>query len=163
MKRLTTALFVPILGVWASTGSAATTLTEAIKDGEAGLSFRLRYEDVDVDFDSPALQDDNDALTLRTRLNYKTAAFNGVTAFLEVDDISAADDDYNDAVNSEPGPPIADPEGTEVNQVWLNYRQWETDFRWGRQRITLNNHRFIGNVGWRQNEQTYDGTLTVSA
>jgi hypothetical protein len=26
----------------------------------------------------------------------------------------------------------------------------------GRQRITLDNQRFVGNVGWRQNEQTFD-------
>ncbi len=27
----------------------------------------------------------------------------------------------------------------------------------GRQRVLHNNQRFVGGVGWRQNEQTYDG------
>jgi hypothetical protein len=30
----------------------------------------------------------------------------------------------------------------------------------GRQRINLDNQRFIGSVAWRQNEQTFDGALT---
>ena len=32
----------------------------------------------------------------------------------------------------------------------------------GRQRIVLDDQRFIGNVGWRQNEQTYDGVWAQS-
>ncbi|MDH3433596.1 MAG: alginate export family protein, partial [Gammaproteobacteria bacterium] len=37
-------------------------------------------------------------------------------------------------------------------------------FRFGRQRILLDNQRFIGGVGWRQNEQTYDAfTLNTKA
>ena len=52
---------------------------------------------------------------------------------------------------------MADPEGTEVNQALILYRGIEnTVIRAGRQRITLDNHRFIGDVGWRQNDQTYD-------
>jgi hypothetical protein len=36
--------------------------------------------------------------------------------------------------------------------------------RFGRQRILLDNQRFVGGVGWRQNEQTYDGfSLQTSA
>jgi hypothetical protein len=37
-------------------------------------------------------------------------------------------------------------------------------FRLGRQRILLDNQRFVGGVGWRQNEQTYDAfTLNSKA
>ncbi|HMJ89297.1 MAG TPA: hypothetical protein VK530_05750, partial [Candidatus Acidoferrum sp.] len=49
----------------------------------------------------------------------------------------------------------------EINQAWLsyNYTNWVT-LKGGRQRIVLDNHRFIGDVGWRQNMQTYDaGTI----
>jgi hypothetical protein len=34
---------------------------------------------------------------------------------------------------------------------------------YGRQRIIHDNHRFVGNVGGRQNEQTYDGFTLVNA
>ncbi len=52
---------------------------------------------------------------------------------------------------------MADPEGTVVNQALILYRGFEnTVLRAGRQRIKLDNHRFVGDVGWRQNDQTYD-------
>ena len=133
---------------------AETNLTDAIKNGEAHLDLRLRYEDVDQD--KPADKQGN-ALTLRTRLNYKTAGFYGFTAFLEMDDVSALENNYNSTTNGEVGKAvIADPEGTEVNQAWLQYKYENTSAKYGRQRINLDNQRFIGSVGFRQNEQTFD-------
>ncbi len=137
-------------------GHAENTFTEAIKNGDAGLSFRLRYEDVD-----DSLLKDADALTLKTRLNYKTADYQGFNAMIEMDDVTALiDEDYRTAGNdpSNPGAVvIADPEGTEINQVYLGYNGIpDSSAIYGRQRITLDNHRFVGHVAWRQNEQTYD-------
>jgi hypothetical protein len=57
---------------------------------------------------------------------------------------------------------VADPEGTEVNQVWVGYEKYDTNVKFGRQTFTLDNHRFIGNVIWRQNEQTYDAVSLVN-
>lgn len=140
---------------------AAESITEAIKEGEASLSFRLRYEDVDVD---NATDDNSSAVTLRTRLNYKTASYEGFSAFIELDDVTALrDQDYPTSPvernsGNFPGEAIiADPEGTEVNQAYLAYKFGETLVKFGRQRILLDNQRFVGGVGFRQNEQTYDG------
>lgn len=59
--------------------------------------------------------------------------------------------------NGEPGRTVvADPSETEVNQAWISYSNWDSSLKVGRQRILLDNARFVGNVGWRQNEQTYD-------
>ena len=45
----------------------------------------------------------------------------------------------------------------EFNRVQLAYTGLsDTTMILGRQRIKLDNDRFIGNVGWRQNEQTFD-------
>jgi hypothetical protein len=52
---------------------------------------------------------------------------------------------------------IFDPEGTDFNQALVSYTTFNNVIKYGRQRIVLDNSRFIGNVGWRQNEQTYDG------
>lgn len=153
-KKLALAIAASV-SLSAVSSHAEDKLTDAIKNGEAHLDFRLRYEDVDQS--KPAdLQ--GDALTLRSRLNYKTAGFHGFTAFLEMDDISALDDDsYNSTTNGEVGKAtIADPEGTEVNQAWLQYVNWDTKATYGRQRINLDNQRFIGGVGFRQNEQTFN-------
>lgn len=51
---------------------------------------------------------------------------------------------------------IADPESTELNRAQLQFKRNGNLFIAGRQRIILDNARFIGNVGWRQNEQTFD-------
>jgi hypothetical protein len=60
---------------------------------------------------------------------------------------------------------IADPKGADLNQLYLDYGfSDESKARFGRQRILLDNQRFVGGVGWRQNEQTYDAlTFTTKA
>jgi hypothetical protein len=54
---------------------------------------------------------------------------------------------------------VADPDGTEISQALLRYDHKYGSAIAGRQRINLDNQRFIGSVAWRQNEQTYDGGL----
>lgn len=144
----------------ANSGDENKGLGEAIKNGSAQLSFRLRYEDVNVD---NLADDEANALTLKTRLNYKTGLYQGFSAFLEMDNITELDD--NDYPTSKglkntgnfPGKAIiADPEGTEINQAYLSYKYGNTTGKYGRQRILLDNQRFVGGVGFRQNEQTYD-------
>jgi hypothetical protein len=52
---------------------------------------------------------------------------------------------------------VLDPKGTDLNIAALTYSGLkDTTIVGGRQRIIRGNARFIGNVGWRQNEQTYD-------
>jgi hypothetical protein len=137
----------------------AETIAEAVKEGDVTLSLRMRYEDVDQDVNGG--QDLNtSATTLKTRLTYKTADFHGFSALVEMDDVTAlGSDDYNvPGYTPIPGEAtIADPEGTEVNQAWLAYTYKGNTVKYGRQRILLDNQRFVGGVGFRQNEQTYNG------
>jgi hypothetical protein len=66
-------------------------------------------------------------------------------------------DNYADGVVANPGyPVVADPEVTEVNQVWVAYSTGKTKGILGRQRLVLDNARFIGDVAWRQDMQTVD-------
>lgn len=124
------------------------TITEALKEGEVTLSFRLRGEQVDVDG-----ADKVDLTSLKTRLTYKSAAYKGFSGLIEMDDVTHVSD-------FEGG--VADPEGTEVNQSYLAYTYEDTTVKYGRQRILLDNQRFVGGVGFRQNEQTYDGLTIVN-
>ncbi|QLE84849.1 hypothetical protein FLM48_06970 [Shewanella sp. Scap07] len=113
-----------------------------IDDSEVKVQFRLRYEDVDV-----ANVDQQNQTTLRTRLNYKTGDLYNFFAVAEVDDVRSTDNE----------PLIADYEYTQINQAFLGYKgPAETLAKYGRQRILLDNQRFVGGVGFRQNEQTYD-------
>lgn len=163
-KKVTPALLVAaVLAGGHSTVAYAGTFAEAITGGKASLDLRYRYEIVD----QTGINEDATASTLRTRLNYATGEYNDFSAFLEFDDVTAFGDiEYNDAAalptSQTSYPVVADPEGTEVNQAKLIYKGVEeTTVTLGRQRIIFDNARFIGNVGWRQNEQTYDA-LTVA-
>ena len=130
--------------------------SEWISYGRLNLNLRYRYEFVDQD----GFAKDAHASTLRTRLAYRSPYLSNFGFLVELDDIRSAvgNDLYNSTRNGNTNRPVvADPEGTEVNQALILYKGIEnTVVRAGRQRITLDNHRFIGDVGWRQNDQTYD-------
>jgi hypothetical protein len=132
-----------------------TDIANAFKQGKVNVSFRYRYEFVDQD---PFTEDAN-ASTLRSRLTYQSAEFQNFSVLLEMDDLRALGNaDYNDTRNGKTNQPIvADPEATDFNQGALKYTGLEnTEIIVGRQRIARGNERFIGPVGWRQNEQTFD-------
>jgi len=138
---------------------AADSFVDAFKQGKGGLAFRYRLEHVDQDnYDKDAT-----ASTLRTRLNFRTADLKGFGLFAEYDYVMTLGwNNYNAGAGNTPNrvkyPVIADPTGANLNQAYI---QWKNDkgtlFRGGRERIIYDNARFVGNVGWRQNEQTYDG------
>jgi len=135
--------------------TSSSGLAEALAAGSHWVKMRLRYESVDQD----SFSDQADALTLRTLLGYKSGDWDGFSMLLEAEDVSPiGDDDFNSTVNGKGSfPVVADPDGTEVNQAFLQYGGFEdTQVRAGRQRIVLGDARFVGNVGWRQNEQTFD-------
>lgn len=147
------------------TGAAPTamgnTLFSALSEGTPSLDARYRHEVVDQD---NAL-DDARASTLRVRLGYLTGEYRGFDSFIEAEHITAVGpENYNSTINGVTDRSVvADPLGTEVNQAYIRYRGLaNTDLRYGRQRLALDNHRFIGTVGWRQNEQTYDGFTLVN-
>ncbi|MFQ5635132.1 MAG: hypothetical protein ACE5G3_07360 [Gammaproteobacteria bacterium] len=130
-------------------------LADALKIGEFDLGFRYRYEFVDA---AGASKDAN-ASTLRTRLVYKSAEFRDVSLTINMDDLRPIiGRDFNDTRNGKTQyPVVADPKGTDLNQAALTWTGVDGGtLVLGRQRIIRANHRFIGNVGWRQNEQTYD-------
>ena len=79
----------------------------------------------------------------RTRLGYSIANEEGVAALVEIEDVRFADS------KDRPG---LDVPTTELNQAWIS----AGGAKLGRQVYTLDDHRFIGHVGWRQNIQSFD-------
>lgn len=143
-----------MLGAFAEASDVKTW----ISDGELILNERLRYEFVDQD----GLHDAN-AITLRSRIGWQTADSNGWIAGVDFEDVRALNkDDFNMAGLNPEGAGkavVADVETTELNQAFVRYSQEGYAAKLGRQRIILDDARFVGNVGWRQNEQTYDAAL----
>ena len=138
-----------------------TSLMEAIKNGKSSLSFRLRVEDVELKPENAESRDAT-ATTLLTRLNYGTADYNGFSGFIEFDQVSELFKvDYNTwggDIQFPNAAVVADPEGTDLNQVYLQYKVDTSTVRYGRQRIVFDDQRHVGGVAWRQNEQTYDSS-----
>ena len=146
------------MGLISPSACSADSLGEAFSQGDANLSFRYRFESVDQD----NFTRDANASTLLTRLNYGTEKYQGFKFFIEADNIMEVfGDNYNAGGGNTPNngqyPVVADPTGTDINQAWVSYDFADKQtVKLGRQRIILDNQRFVGGVGWRQNEQTYD-------
>ncbi len=101
---------------------------------------------------------DADALTLRTRLGWQSVPWRNLTGAIEFDNVTTLSGDYNDGVPpAEPYATIADPDGTELNRLQVAWTPNETFAgTLGRQRINLDDQRFVGASAWRQDDQTFD-------
>lgn len=137
--------------------ASTDNLRQALDQSTLNLDFRYRLEAVDQD----NIAKDALASTLRSRISVQTGRYYGFSGLIELDNASVlGDQSYNSTVNGETTYPIvADPDGSDLNQALLRYQtdNKKTNIDWGRQRINLLNQRFLGSVGWRQNEQTLDG------
>jgi hypothetical protein len=115
---------------------------------------RLAYEHVDQPVTSA------DSLTLRTRAGLELASDIGLSFLVESEATLGIINDYNDtnAGNGvEPFSVVADPENIELNRIQLQFAKKDKgSLTVGRQRINIDDQRFVGSVGWRQNEQTFD-------
>ena len=158
-RALIGVLMVLMLGApLLATADPLENLRYAISGGTPNLDARLRYENVGQD---NALKDAN-AYTLRTRLGYTTGKWNQIDVAAEYEGtVYLGDEQYNSTRNGKTDFSVVnDAKGNELNQAWIRYAGLPgTTIKFGRQRIILDNARYIGNVGWRQNEQTYDGAL----
>jgi hypothetical protein len=157
---LCTALIVAPLAI-ATPAQAGETLEEAFKEGTPYVDARYRYETVDQD----GIADKAHASTLRTRLGYKSGVYKDFSGTLEFENVTQiGSDNYNDTLNGNTTRPVvADVESTEVNQAFLQFAGVpDTNIKVGRQVITLDGHRFVGHVGWRQNNQTFDAIAATN-
>lgn len=126
-----------------------------LSPNQVKVDLRYRLEHVDQD----NLLENAVASTLRTRVLAEKSAFSNVRLWIEVDHVETLGGmGYNDTVNGmESHSVVADPRGTDINQAAVAYRTEIGELTAGRFRMNHLNQRFLGGVGWRQNEQTFDG------
>lgn len=121
------------------------------------LDARLRYEHVE----QPTL--DANALTLRLRAGAE-ATIGHFSMLAEAEGTAALANNYNAFPFPIPGEDqwrpqyavVADPMSAELNRLQVQYKEGGNVLTLGRQRINLDDQRWVGSVGWRQNEQTFD-------
>jgi hypothetical protein len=117
------------------------------------IDARLRYEGVQQ-VGRPL---DADALTIRIRAGAE-AKKGDFALLVEAEGNYAISEKFNSTTNGKTAfPVVADPENIELNRIQLQYSGIKkTLVTVGRQKINLDDQRFVGSVGFRQNEQTFD-------
>lgn len=144
--------------VFCACGTVARADFQPVESVEADVRYRIEAVD-QAGFADSAL-----ASTLRTRVGLRSRDWHGLRAYLGFEDIRAVGDDrYNSTANGRGNlPTVSDPEDTELDQAWLGWSHEALQLRAGRLQLNLDNQRFVGAVGFRQNQQTFDG-LTAQA
>ncbi len=134
------------------------------KYGQINMDLNVRYENVTTENTGRKTAE---AFTARLRLGYLTPNFHGFNAFAEFEANQDIAGRYSSSRNGRRRnlnhDIIQDPQDTELNRLWISFDGIpDTTIKVGRQRIKLDNDRFIGNVGWRQMEQTYDSVMLTN-
>jgi hypothetical protein len=117
------------------------------------IDTRLRFEHATHD----GQPDPADALTLRVRAGLE-AKRGDLSIIAETDATVAIIDRYNNfGLKAPTRPTVVDGEGVDLNRLQLQYRGLaRTVVTAGRQRIAIDDERFIGPSLWRQNDQVFD-------
>ena len=165
-----------------SSSAVADNVTKSIEDalkfgngGAVKIDLNTRFENVNQDnVRVPALRgkplppskqpDTANAVTTRLRLGLLSPVFHGLQGYAEYQGVYAMDSDYNSTRNGKTGYSIiSDPYESELDQLWISYAGIaDTAIKGGRQVIQFDDQRFIGNVGWRQLQQTFDSALITN-
>jgi hypothetical protein len=134
----------------------------ALAEAKPIIDARARYEAVD----QTPLQKDADAETLRLRLGFESGKAWNTVLLAEGEIVSHIGGSYRDDTSRPRNldyPVIGDPQSEEINRLQLvNTSLPGTTVTLGRQRIVLDDQRFVGNGPWRQNEQTFDAVRVVN-
>lgn len=136
-----------------STSAVAQDISTSITPRFTG-DLRLRYQALEND----DFTQTGEALTIRYAGAVELDIFKKTSFLAEVEGVAALIDDYNDGtgVNSVL-PVIPDPEGVELNRLQIISEIIpKTRVTVGRQRLTLDDWRFIGAFPFRQNNQSIE-------
>lgn len=146
-----------LLGTHSSFVCAEGTVADSLLSGVWSAQARYRLESVDDDGPRRSAA----ASTLRTHIGFETNPELALGAFLQIEDVRAVGAEKFDSTTNGNGQysVIPDADATELNQAYLSLRGGSSNARAGRQALAFGNARFIGDVDFRQNQQTYDALL----
>ncbi len=144
------------------TGEQANTLKEALLKGKPDLSFRYRFGYIEEE----GLPNISKPSTLRTLLGYRSKPFYDFGAYIQFRNVTViGSENYNDTLNGKTSYPVeADPSATEVDQAYLQFDGIpDTSVSVGRRKLKFGNERFISDLGWRQNNRSFDGLVAENS
>jgi len=166
MKNKTKYLFTTMgaiiaLNVVPHTAYAEWKKPQIHEDINYWADMRYRYEGVEQD----GIANDADASTFLFRAGVEYKPFEQLSFLAELEtNTPLGGEEYNSTTNGKATyPVVADPDSTELNRLQATFTGIpDTTAVVGRQRVILDNSRYVGNVGWRQNEQTFDSVVLVN-
>jgi hypothetical protein len=172
-RTLTLAALAPLSGL-ASAASMSDTLSEVRESliyGKPTIYLRYRLESVEQDPATGATLPNREAhaSTMRLAVGYGTKPWKGLSGYVQYEGvIGAGNEMYNSGNNGLTQYPVVSDhaETVELQQAFGLYAPAfapRAALKLGRQDIVLDNQRFVGTVGWRQDWQSFDAaTLTSS-
>ena len=140
-----------LLAVMTALLTTSSDLLAQTFDLEPGM--RWRFQDV-----TDPVSGDAQANTLLLRLTAAVKPTHALSGQLQVDYVEAFNQlDYSDGVVLRNASLIPDPEGSDINQLWLSYQpEFGGALTAGRQVLSSDNERHLGGNGFWQNEQSFD-------
>ncbi len=168
MKKITMSAvaLTAIMGSFSSVSAAdgVNILSDLKLDGQ----IRPRYEFVD---DGNKDHSNANAYTARTKLKVtgKLLDIDGLTASVGIISVNNfgshtynAKDGHNYRGGDKPYAVVLDPQKAIMSNAEINYTFDKTTLHAGRGQVNLDNQRFIGTVGWRQLERSYDSIFVAN-
>ncbi|SFV57097.1 hypothetical protein MNB_SM-7-482 [hydrothermal vent metagenome] len=176
MKKLMLSMAaVPLLVGGLSVNASAKDGINILDDLKLDGQIRPRWENVD---DGNSATANANAFTARTKLKVtgNLMDVDGLSASVGIISVnnfgshtynSAYDKDtgeykpgYTDG--SKPYAVVGDPQYAMLSNAEINYKIGDTILHAGRGQVNLDNQRFIGTVGWRQLERSYDSVFVAN-
>ncbi|RUM43742.1 MAG: hypothetical protein DSY46_07510 [Hydrogenimonas sp.] len=154
MKQIKMSLVAAIVAA-TTTGANAGALDTVLSNPKLSIELRPRYEYANIHQDGT---DAASALTVRTSIDVQAGLMNVEGLNVELQAISVDNFGLVTDYTPENGSydKIADPTQTRMTQANISYAKDGFVGIVGRKMVGLDNHRFIGTVGWRQMPQSYD-------
>lgn len=137
---------------WFEKNHDSEFLNALIGTPSAEVKLGYEYGDLDGNTTDPA-----NALISRIRLNYLSGNYKGFEGFVQAQYVGPIVDKYSPEDSAYDT--VSDPEAFRFHQLYLAYNNYDTLAKIGAQEILLDNQRFIGNVGWRFNAQSFNAGL----
>ena len=165
MKKLLLSMAALPLVIGGLSVSASADGINILNDIKLKGQIRPRYENVDV---ANSGKSDANAFTVRTHLVVTSGLLDvpNLTATLGLQSVNNfGSDQYNDGftfpagvktANNPKYETVVDPQDAMLSEASIDYKIADTSLHAGRSQVNLDNQRFIGTVGWRQLERSYD-------
>jgi hypothetical protein len=148
-----------LMTIQSASADELDNLGAAMHGGQTNFSLKARYESVETPTTTTGQAK---AMTMGYRFGYETGAYHDFAVNVQAQGVwgnKQYADGQTDSTQAAGLNTVNDPAGVNLSQAHLIYRGIaDTTIKQGRQVLRYDDDRWVGNVDWRQNWQTYDAS-----